>query len=69
VRANIVTRKSITLSVGTPLCPYGFAYRRVYGSKSITLSVGTPLCPYGIAYRRVCGLSPSVLFKKSFQVG
>jgi hypothetical protein len=22
---------SVTLSVGTPLCPYGIAYRRVYG--------------------------------------
>jgi hypothetical protein len=25
------SRVSVTLSVGTPLCPYGLAYRRVYG--------------------------------------
>jgi len=30
-------RLSVTLSVGTPLCPYGIACRRVYGLSTFTL--------------------------------
>jgi len=41
---------SITLSVGTPLCPGIVVGTPLcpYG-----IEVGTPLCPYGVAYRRV----------------
>jgi hypothetical protein len=28
---QILVPKFVTLSVGTPLCPYGIAYRRAYG--------------------------------------
>jgi len=44
------SRKSVTLSVGTPLCPNGNAYRRVYGSSTSGLfgwfkkSFCRPLC-------------------------
>jgi hypothetical protein len=38
----------VTVSVATPLYPYGIAYRRAYA----------PLCPYGVAYRRLYGFWP-----------
>jgi hypothetical protein len=30
-----LARLSVTVSVGTPLCPYGIAYRRAYHEKQI----------------------------------
>jgi hypothetical protein len=37
-RAGIcLGRKSVTLSVGIPLCPYGIAYRRACGSSTFVL--------------------------------
>ena len=35
------TRLSVTLSVGSPLCPYGISYRRVY-APTVFLTVGWP---------------------------
>ena len=40
-------RKSVTLSIGTPLCPYPIAYRRAYGYRldgRVLKNLRSPLC-------------------------
>ena len=37
--------KSILLSVGTPLCPYGIAYCRAYGLSNCWLFEASLCCP------------------------
>jgi len=50
-------RKSVTLSVGTPIFPYGIAYRRAYGSSTTGLLKKKlwwdPLCDVFYRYRKI----------------
>jgi hypothetical protein len=44
---SIMDRKSVTLSIGTPLCPYPIAYRRDYGLSfrwTVLKYLRSPLC-------------------------
>jgi hypothetical protein len=48
---SIIDRKSVTLSIGTPLCPYPISYRRAYGlftSGLFLKNLRRPLCGLGV---------------------